>query len=328
MWMYQCEICGASLDAGEKCDCQENEAQQKAPDSKKDKHIITRKGNSMEIKIYTPEGENFVKAIEWNHEEIKAEISEKVAFYNNLVYTDDQIKEAKADRADLNKFKTALEDKRKEIKSQCLAPYEKFEKQMKEIVSILDEPIKAIDTQVKAYEEEQKQKKEEAIREYFNTKEFNGFTYEQIAEPKWLNATTSMKSIQEAIDEKAANIEADMQILSDLPEYAFEALEVYKRSMDVRAALAESKRLTELAKAKAEYEAQKAQEATHAAQEPIEEEPVMAIEIKEVQDDFIPDFDSIPNNRSWVATKIYATPDDLAALREFLNSRSIPFEFL
>ena len=46
----------------------------------------------------------------------------------NLVYTADQIKDAKKDRAKLNKFVTALEDKRKEIKKQVMQPYTAFEK--------------------------------------------------------------------------------------------------------------------------------------------------------------------------------------------------------
>ena len=53
-------------------------------------------------KITTPE------RIEWNYEELKAEIAERVQHYETLVYTDETIKEAKADRANLNKLKKAL----------------------------------------------------------------------------------------------------------------------------------------------------------------------------------------------------------------------------
>lgn len=50
--------------------------------------------------------------ISFNYEELKAELTEKVAFYETLVYTDDQVKEAKADRATLNKLKKTLNDER------------------------------------------------------------------------------------------------------------------------------------------------------------------------------------------------------------------------
>ena len=59
----------------------------------------------------------FPEIIEFNFDDLKNEITEKVSYYANLVYTDDQIKEAKADRAKLNKFVSALEDKRKEVKT-------------------------------------------------------------------------------------------------------------------------------------------------------------------------------------------------------------------
>ena len=35
----------------------------------------------MELKIYNPSDDGFVKSIEWNHEEIKSEVKEKLSFY-------------------------------------------------------------------------------------------------------------------------------------------------------------------------------------------------------------------------------------------------------
>lgn len=305
----------------------------------------------MELIISSPTAEGFIKTIDWNHEEIKAEITEKVEIYKGLVYDEDQVKEAKADRAELNKFKKAIEDKRKEVKQQCLAPYENFEKQVKEIIAIIDEPVALIDSQVKAFEERQKQEKEAEIKAYFETKDFHGFTYERLADPKWLNAGTSMKSIKEAIDKKAEEIAADFELLNALEEYTFEAVETYKKCGDVRSALAEAKRLTDLAKQKAEWEAKKAAEeaarkaeeearkaeeqqakaeaaeANFPAAEPPIEEPEV-IPFQEEEEDFVPDFGEIENTRKWVVIKAYANPDDIEAIRAFFDSRSINCEVL
>ena len=114
----------------------------------------------MELRI---EELSFPQAIEFNFEELKAEITAKSALYANMVYTDETIKEAKADKAALNKFIKALEDKRKEVKKECLQPYEAFEKQMKELVAIINEPVRLIDGQVKTYEEKVKAEKLEKI---------------------------------------------------------------------------------------------------------------------------------------------------------------------
>ena len=49
----------------------------------------------MEFKIYNPQEEGFLKEIDWNYEELKTEIQKKANDYMNLVYTADQIKDAK-----------------------------------------------------------------------------------------------------------------------------------------------------------------------------------------------------------------------------------------
>ena len=61
--------------------------------------------------------------IDFNFEDMKSELSIKLKQYNALVVTEDSIKSAKDDKAQLNKLRTAIENKRKEIKNQCLAPY-------------------------------------------------------------------------------------------------------------------------------------------------------------------------------------------------------------
>ena len=69
-----------------------------------------------------------------------------------LKWKEEGIKESKADKAKLNYLKAALEDKRKEVKKQCLQPYENFEKNIKELVALIDAPIRAIDSQLKEIE--------------------------------------------------------------------------------------------------------------------------------------------------------------------------------
>ena len=101
----------------------------------------------------------FPAVIEYNHEELKSELSEQLQKYKNIVVTEDSIKEFKADKANLNRLKTALEDKRKEVKKQCLQPYENFEKNIKELIALIEEPIKVIDSQLKEIESKKKEEK-------------------------------------------------------------------------------------------------------------------------------------------------------------------------
>ena len=111
----------------------------------------------MELKIYNPQEDGFLRSIEWNFDELKQELTKKASDYMNLVYSDDQMKEAKKDRANLRKFVTALEEKRKEIQKQVMIPYEDFKEKEKELVGIINEAINNIDQQVKGYEESLRQ---------------------------------------------------------------------------------------------------------------------------------------------------------------------------
>ena len=119
---------------------------------------------ALELRIISPSEEGFVKAIVWNHEEIEKAVAEKMSYYKGLVYTDDQIIEAKKDRAALNKFIAALKAKDREIKKLCLQPYEEFHEKMLQIIAQVEEPATLIDNQVKEYEESQKATKLEEIK--------------------------------------------------------------------------------------------------------------------------------------------------------------------
>ena len=111
----------------------------------------------MELKIVSLEN-GYVQKIE-NFEELKNELTERTEKYKNLVYTDEQISLAKADRASLRKLVDALDSRRKEYKKHCLKPYEDFEKAVKTLTGIINEPIGLIDKQVKAFESLKKEEK-------------------------------------------------------------------------------------------------------------------------------------------------------------------------
>ena len=92
----------------------------------------------------------------FNYEELKQELTEKVNEYKTLIYSDEQIKEAKADRASLNKLKTALNDERIRREKEYMQPFNEFKSKVAEIIKIIDEPIALIDAQVKGYEDKKK----------------------------------------------------------------------------------------------------------------------------------------------------------------------------
>ena len=80
--------------------------------------------------------ETLPKTIDFNFEDLKTELGRSLSYYNGLVVTEDDIKSAKDDRAKLNKLREALENKRKEVKKECMAPYTDFENKVKELVGL------------------------------------------------------------------------------------------------------------------------------------------------------------------------------------------------
>ena len=219
----------------------------------------------MELKIYNPQADGFLKAIDWNFEELKEEITKKSSDYLNLVYSDDQIKDAKQDRANLRKLVTALEDKRKEIKKEVMLPYEDFAVKEKELVEIINGAIENIDTQVKGYEEGLRQEKLAKVKEIY--KECIGdldrtIPFDKIFKESWLNVSTTLKSIKEEIITIREKIDGDLKIINaENSPYIYEMKEEYLKDFDLMAAMAKKHQLEDTAKKKALYEEQKKQEA-------------------------------------------------------------------
>lgn len=209
----------------------------------------------MELKIYNPQEDGFLKKIEWNFEELKTEITEKAGEYVNLVYTDDQIKEAKKDRATLNKFKAALNDKKKEVKKQVMDPYTTFEAQIKELIGIVDKAVANIDQQVKGYEQTLREEKRKKIEEIY--KECIGdldraIPLEKIFKDSWLNVTTTQKSIREEITEIYERVDKELKLINmDMSPFVYEMKEEYLRTLDLAAAQAVKQQLEETARKKA-----------------------------------------------------------------------------
>ena len=294
------------------------------------------------------------EALEFNYEELKTELSAKVECYKTIAYTEDMIKQAKADRSSLNKLKKSLNDERIRLEKDYLAPFQEFKNKIAELCGIIDEAASCVDKQVKDYEQIQKEKKYEEIKTLFGEKlapEFPWLTLDRVFDQKWLNASVKMSQIEAALGQTAAKITADMAVLSRLPEYSFEAQECYKSTLNVESALFQADNLKQMAEAKAKKEAEereKAQrrleeEANAAAAEAVaheiaqdcyvgvgndrneafvEETGVNLMEIAEAPTAEI----SAPVQREWVGFKALLSYEDALALSEFFNSRGIQFE--
>ena len=217
--------------------------------------------------------------IEWNFDDLKAQISPKLDYYNNLVVTEDGIKAAKADKAKLNQLVKAIEDKRKEIKRTCLAPYEAFEGQCKELVGMIQAPIAAIDTQIKVFDDARKQDKynqlRQAFHDYVTEQELREFIrFDEILNPKWANVSQKTENLKLEITDHVDRIKAALNAIrtqyADKP-YLSAIISEYQKRYNLTSAMQYAETLRQ--REEAECKRKEQQEIERRKQEMIQPEP-------------------------------------------------------
>ena len=101
-----------------------------------------------------------------NYDEIKSFLVEQMTYYKSVSYSSDDIKKAKADKTTLNKLKNAITDRSKEIKKLYMEPYTIVENQAKDLVALIDEPLRLISNFIDLEKEVAKNQKREEIKIY------------------------------------------------------------------------------------------------------------------------------------------------------------------
>ncbi len=283
----------------------------------------------MELKIISPGENGFLKEIQWNQEEVKAWVAARVQDYKNIAYTEDQVKDMKKDRADLNKLRTAFESERKRLKKVCMEPYNLFEQQVKEAVALIDEPIQLIDSQLYELEERRKQQKKKDIEALFDTIGFQTFvTLENIFDQKWLNASVSLGKIEEQMKSIMYKIGTDVATIGNLPEFSFEAMEVYKKTLDLNKAILEGQRLAEIQKRKQQYEEEQKRIAEEKARQEEQEQSVLAEVVEEtapVEEKVDTSPEPVRPDLVRMDFRVWCTKEQLMDLREYLIAHQIKF---
>lgn len=194
-----------------------------------------------------------VGTIDFNFDEIKNELMESVAHYETLAYSEENIRECKADHNKLKALIAALDNERKKRKKEYLAPLEAFEDKIKELQAIIGKPLAIIDKQLDAFEQVRKNKKQADVEKWWADDFAPNNEIPEIIQSitdiwdeRWMNVTYSMKQIEKDVADRLAAIQADIDTINSLPEYSFEAMEIYKDGLDLRKALAEGKRLADI----------------------------------------------------------------------------------
>ena len=157
-----------------------------------------------------------LEPIKFNFEQLKQEITTKVENYKHIVYSEDNIKEAKTDRANFNKLAKALNDEKIRVKNIVLEPYLPFEKQCNELIDLVKEASANADTQIKNYEQQIKDEKLKQIMNFFleNVGDYADLiNFDDIYNERWLNVTYKMEQIEKDILHTLAKTKTDMAVI-------------------------------------------------------------------------------------------------------------------
>ena len=286
----------------------------------------------LELKIFSPQESGFAPEIKWNNEELKAAIAE-MKEYKGLVFTEETISEGKKDRANLNKLRGAIDDERKCVKKLCMEPCNRFEKEVKEVLALVDEQINAIDVQIKEVEQIKREEKRKAVQELFESIGFQKFvTLEMIWDEKWLNASVTLSKVENQMKETMYRIGEEVGTISRLPEFNFEAMEVYKKTLDLTQAIKKGQELADiqkrkeeaLSRQKAEEERRKAEEAA-AGKESENPEDVADTQDapKEAEEN---DYTRVVSESVMrIDFRVWGTKEQILALRDYMKRNNLKF---
>ena len=114
---------------------------------------------TFELKVQAPKNAPVV----WNYEELKKNLETALADYQNRIYTENTITEAKEDRAKLNKLKKAINDERISREKEYMQPFNEFKTQAKELCDLIDEASSGIGEQLNAFEKKRSRRFYEKI---------------------------------------------------------------------------------------------------------------------------------------------------------------------
>ena len=259
--------------------------------------------------------------------QVKEQVIQRVELATSLVCTDETVKEVKKARAELNNEFKAWEEKRKEVKTAVMTPYEKFEAVYKDCVS---DTYKKADADLKAkiegVEKELKQKKADEVKEYFNeyleSAGIDFVTFEQAQINVTLSAT--MKSLKEQAKSFIDKISDDLALI-DTQEHKAEIMVEYKKTLNVSAAItgvnARYKAIEEEKRRIEEAEERKAAEEQHIA------EITSALPEPEPEPEIIPPVEEQPQEPEYTLRfKVTATKAKLRELKTFLDNGGFKYE--
>ena len=154
--------------------------------------------------------------IETNLAELEKIVDESLEKYRGLVFTDDQIGEAKKTRSDLNALKKTANDWRIRKEKEFNEPFVQVKAQVRRICDNIDQVNGEIDKQIKTFEEAQREEKRAAIADWWAKNGKRTVPIEKVWDERYLNKTCSEKQWQADLTTKRERITAELMQITQI----------------------------------------------------------------------------------------------------------------
>lgn len=170
----------------------------------------------------------------------------------DYVVTDDNIKDAKTDRASLNNLVKTIQSERKKIEDEVFGEWKKEKADIMQLEKRLSFTADNLDKGIKELEEKDKELKKKQIEEFWYTLT-KKYPFELVFEKKMLNKTVTNKSIEDHLKKVLAKaMDGEKVMETFLPQDKFQAeqvKDVYYRTMDLAQAKAKADELARISQA-------------------------------------------------------------------------------
>ena len=214
--------------------------------------------NELTIRVERP----VIPAMSWNKDEVQKNLDEMLAAYTGRVYTSEEIKGAKDDRATVNKYEKQLAAALSAAKKLYMEPLDEFSQGIKTMQAQCKKVSGAIDAQVKAVEKAQKEEKAGTLRLIYRDciGELESLIpFERLLDEHWLNKTYDLSKSEKELRLSIETRRNELKLIRDTCEEDTEACTTeYLRSLCVNDALQERTRRRKAREALRAAEAERA----------------------------------------------------------------------
>ena len=156
--------------------------------------------------------------VNFDKESVKAQLIIMLEPYQNIVVTQDTVKDAKKLVAEVRKKREIVDTLRKTVKKQLTQEVTLFEADIKDLLKTFDDAIEPIKEQIQVFTDRERAERTAYIQQRIEWHVDDCCLDEEFAskivqDKKWMNATTSKKMIDTAIAEMCGSLQRDQEEL-------------------------------------------------------------------------------------------------------------------